>query len=337
MSTQKSNTQSSNMNNEAQIAGPTRSARTSAAPAVRGPVSRLAWTLWALVPVGLVAFHFGPGQEAWREDQAARIVARAETLQSTALAMQESAYAAHLKAIDARVAAFGNADETKRAAALEAGAAEEAAYAKAAEAWRATAAALAEAEAVVSEKGGAVHDEIRLAHGRALVRTGDVAAGATMLEDLLDELSARSGAQPDAGVVRTGAEAKATALSRAAREELATAYYYGARLMRLAGKPAEEWREAAARAKQNFRYLAEDAKSRGAPDDVIANHEKNGELVLNLEQSSLDELYAKPRPKDSPTGQANNLCRNKGNRPGRKPGDKPSKGAGMRQEIGDGW
>ena len=40
--------------------------------------------------------------------------------------------------------------------------------------------------------------------------------------------------------------------------ELATAYYYGARLMRLAGKPADEWREVAGRARQNFRYLAED-------------------------------------------------------------------------------
>jgi hypothetical protein len=96
--------------------------------------------------------------------------------------------------------------------------------------------------------------------------------------------------------------------------------------------------EAAARAKQNFRYLAEDAKARGASSDDIANHEKNGELVLNLEQSSLDELYAKPRPKDSPTGNSNGLCDGKGKKPGKRPGgDKPSKGAGMNGEIGNGW
>ena len=39
---------------------------------------RLAWTMWALVPVGLLAFHFGPGQLAWKEDRAARIVERME-------------------------------------------------------------------------------------------------------------------------------------------------------------------------------------------------------------------------------------------------------------------
>lgn len=77
--------------------------------------------------------------------------------------------------------------------------------------------------------------------------------------------------------------------------------------MRLAGKPAAQWREVAGRARQNYRYLAEDAKARGAPDADVANHQKNSELVLNLEQSSLDELYAKARPKDSPTGKANGL------------------------------
>ena len=61
------------------------------------------------------------------------------------------------------------------------------------------------------------------------------------------------------------------------------------------------------------------------------------ELVLDLEQSSLDELYAKPRPKDSPTGKANGLGPPK--RPGRGPNKDgpPSKGAGMNGEIGNGW
>jgi hypothetical protein len=303
---------------------------------------RLAWTMWALVPVGLLAFHFGPGQLAWKEDRAARIVARAESLQASAVKLQDTAYDAHLAANQARLAAFGKQDDALRNAALEANKNEEAAYAKAAAAWRDTANALAEAEAVVTETGGPVRDEIRLARGRALVRTGDVAAGAAVLEDLLAELmDARAAESADAGApraVRTAASNDADALARATREELATAYYYGARLLRLGGQPAEQWREAAARAKQNFRYLAEDAKTRGASGEEIANHEKNGELVLNLEQSSLDELYAKPRPKDSPTGNCNGLCDNKGKKPGKRPGgDKPSKGAGMNGEIGNGW
>jgi hypothetical protein len=286
--------------------------------------SRFLWTAWALVPIGLLAFHFGPGQSAFREDRAARLVARADDLQQEALALQADAYAAHLEAIAARAAAFGNDDDALRATALEANAREEDAYARAAAEWRKTADALAEAQTLVDEIGGPVREQIRLAKARALVRTGDVAAGANELEDMLYD-SMDSQALPES-------------LTREAREELATAYYYGARLMRLAGKPSEEWREVASRARQNFRYLAEDARERGASQEEIANHEKNGELVLNLEQSSLDELYAKPRPKDSPTGTCNGLGDKprRGNK-GRNQGDKPSKGAGMNGEIGNGW
>ncbi len=283
----------------------------------------LLWTAWALVPVALLAFHFGPGQAMYREDRAAKLVARAEELQRDALRLQGIAYDAHLAAINARVAAFGKDDDALRKAAVDAGAREDAAYADASAAWRTTADALSEAQTQVDEIGGPVRDEIRLAKARALVRTGDVAAGANELEDLLLDASDRNEG--------------ATPLARAAREELATAYYYGARLMRLAGKPAADWREVAARARQNFRFLAEDAKSRGAASTEVANHEKNSELVLDLEQSSLDELYAKPRPKDSPTGKANGLGPPK--RPGRGPNrdGPPAKGAGMNGEIGNGW
>ena len=286
--------------------------------------SRIAWSLWALVPVGLLAFHFGPGQAAYREDRAAKLVAKADAEQKVALSLQSEAYAKHLAAIAARIAAFGNEDESLRKAAATATADEEAAYAKASAAWKVTADALAEAQTYVDDLGGPVREEIRLAKARALVRTGDVAAGANELEDLLY----------DAGEH----DALDTPLALKAREELATAYYYGARLMRLAGKPADEWREVASRARQNFRYLAEDAKARGASAEEVANHEKNGELVLNLEQSSLDELYAKPRPKDSPTGKCNGLGQQpRPGRKGRNQGDKPAKGAGMNGEIGNGW
>ena len=285
--------------------------------------TRFAWTLWALVPVGLAAFHFGPGQSAYRKDQAARLVARADEVQRKALDLHATAYEAHLVAIKARLAAFASDDAALRQAALDANAAEEKAYANASAAWGETAQALAEAQALVDELDGPVRDEIRLAKARALVRTGDVASGANELEDLLLDASER--------------ETLDSPLAREAREELATAYYYGARLMRLAGKPADEWREVAARAKQNFRYLAESAKSRGEAQQVVENHEKNGELVLDLEQSSLDELFAKPRPKDSPTGKCNGLGQKRGNRPGKRPGDKPGKGAGMDGEIGPGW
>ena len=60
-------------------------------------------------------------------------------------------------------------------------------------------------------------------------------------------------------------------------------------------------------------------------------------LVLDLEQSSVEGLFLKPKPKDCPNGQCNGLGKKpgQGKRPGK--GDKPSKGAGMDGDIGDGW
>ena len=292
--------------------------------------SRALWSLWALVPVALVAFHFGPGQAMYREDRAVVLVARANDLQQEALRLQSIAYQAHLAAINARMAAFAKDDAALRKSALEANAHEDSAYALASAGWRQTAEALTEAQTAVDENGGVVRDEIRLAKARALVRSGDIAAGANELEDLLIDAAEQDHEQDHD-------QAHDDALTRAAREELATAYYYGARLMRLAGKPAAQWREVAGRARQNYRYLAEDAKARGAPDADVANHQKNSELVLNLEQSSLDELYAKARPKDSPTGKATGLGPPRPGRKGRNTGDKPAKGAGMNGEIGNGW
>ena len=296
--------------------------------------SRALWSLWALVPVALVAFHFGPGQAMYREDRAVVLVARANDLQQEALRLQGIAYQAHLAAINARMAAFAKDDAALRKSALEANAHEDSAYALASAGWRQTAEALTEAQTAVDENGGVVRDEIRLAKARALVRSGDIAAGANELEDLLIDAAEHDQTHDHE---QNHEQNHDDALTRAAREELATAYYYGARLMRLAGKPAAQWREVAGRARQNYRYLAEDAKARGAPDADVANHQKNSELVLNLEQSSLDELYAKARPKDSPTGKATGLGPPRPGRKGRNTGDKPAKGAGMNGEIGNGW
>ncbi|NDG63565.1 MAG: hypothetical protein EBY29_08895, partial [Planctomycetes bacterium] len=75
-------------------------------------------------------------------------------------------------------------------------------------------------------------------------------------------------------------------------------------------------------------------------DDATAsakNYQRNLELVLNLEQSSLVDLQGKPLPKDSPR------AGKPGNRPGNKPGKskKPpredGRGAGGAEEIRDGW
>ena len=286
-------------------------------------LTRFGWTLWALVPVGALAYHFGPGQSAYRASLAAELVAKAHDAQDRAMALQEAAYEAHLAAVLVRAEAFGKDDADLAAKVKAANEAEDAAYATSAAAWKETASILNEAQALVADDPGLAPQEIRLARARALVRTGDIAAGAEDLEALLD------------GLEQSGAQTAPIALE--AREELATAYYYGARLMRMAGKPASEWREVSGMARQNFRYLAEEARAAGADPETIANHEKNGELVLDLEQSSVEGLFIKPKPKDCPNGQCNGLGKKpvKGKRPGK--GDKPSKGAGMNGEIGQGW
>jgi hypothetical protein len=70
-------------------------------------LARFGWTLWALVPVGVLAYHFGPGQSAYRASLAAELVAKADRAQQDAMAMQDLAYEAHLAAVRARAEAFG--------------------------------------------------------------------------------------------------------------------------------------------------------------------------------------------------------------------------------------
>ena len=68
--------------------------------------TRFAWTCWALVPVGLLAYHFGPGQRAYAYDRAATLHSRAARAEKAAAAAQETAYARHLSRIEASRAAF---------------------------------------------------------------------------------------------------------------------------------------------------------------------------------------------------------------------------------------
>ena len=52
--------------------------------------NRLLWTAWALVPVGLLAFHYGPGQRASRVEQAASWVAKADAAHCTSFGKKPS-------------------------------------------------------------------------------------------------------------------------------------------------------------------------------------------------------------------------------------------------------
>jgi hypothetical protein len=202
--------------------------------------------------------------------------------------------------------------------------AEDDAYKAAAIAWRDTADVFGQIESVLQNTAPESLAEVRWSRSRALVRSGDIARGADDLEDLLDEFTAKG--QED------------TNLARSAREELATAYYYGARLMRLAGRSQEDWRAVSGKARQQFRYLAEQSRTDHKPEETTLNYQRNLELVLNLEQSSLNELQGRPMPRQSPRNGQEGL--RPGNRKGktqRPPRNRDGRGAGGAGEIGPGW
>ncbi len=285
-------------------------------------LTKLAWTLWGLLPVAGLAYHYGPGQRAYTEDKAADVLAEARELDARAEALQDAAHKTHLAWIDARKAAIVSKAAADEQAAREAAVAQDEAYGAAAAAWQETADKLQSAQDMLDSCGSDKTQSVRVARNRALIRAGKITAGVGDLENLLDGL--RENGQLD------------SPLASLAREEIATGYYYGARLMRMAGKPAQEWREVSAWSRQNFRYLAEtgaDANAAKADD-----FQKNLELVLNLEQSGQEDLLAKPLPKNCPrAGNCEGLsnCKNKGKRPPRKRDD--ARGAGGVGEIEGGW
>lgn len=283
----------------------------------------IAWSVWALIPVAALAYHFGPGQRAYTEDRAGDLLSQARKLDTTAEAAQEAAYQAHLAALKARRAGLELKTPEATAAAKVAADTEDAAYTQAATAWAAAADKLREAQEMLTAAGSDKAQTVRIARDRALIRAGNIGEGVGDLELMLDTLT-------DAGQ-------SAAPLADQAREEAATGYYYGARLLRSAGKPTNEWREVSGQARQNFRYLAESG-DKSAADLKAAELQKNLELVLNLEQSTDEDLTAKPLPKYSPRRGGEGL--RPGERPGkskRPPRKRDARGAGGTGEIEGGW
>lgn len=288
-------------------------------------LKNIAWSLWALIPVAGLAYHFGPGQRAYTEDRAGDLLTQAGKLDTAAESAQETAYQAHLAALQARKFGLDLKTPEASAAAKAAADAEDAAYTTAATAWGAAADKLREAHEMLATAGSDKAQTVRIARDRALIRAGSIAEGVGDLELMLDTL--------------TDANKGSTPLADQAREEAATGYYYGARLLRASGKPASEWREVSGRSRQNFRYLAETSSETSGSDPKAAERQKNLELVLNLEQSSLEDLQAKPLPKYSPRRGGDGLRdgnrAGKTKRPPRRKGD--ARGAGGTGDIEGGW
>lgn len=92
---------------------------------------------------------------------------------------------------------------------------------------------------------------------------------------------------------------EAADLLTSARNELGTASYHAAWLMRLEGATPDEWKVETERARQQFRLLAEEAAAAG--DDHAAALAENLEATIKLEQMDLSTLMARPLPKKCPS------------------------------------
>ena len=284
---------------------------------------RLGWTTWALAPIVLLSYHFGAGQRLAAEQRAERLLEAAALLEAHADEAQGLAHNCQLGSIEARRAL--RAEETPTTIDLAKAAREEEvrAYRVAAAAWQTVADKLGEAEDLLTSRGSDKAEAVRLARGSATIRAGRISEGVANLESMLGALDEQSGAD--------------AALARRLREEIATGYYYGARLMRISGSPDAEWRAVSGVARQNFRYLAEHARATGTTeaDDL----QKNLELILDLEQAPPEELLAKPLPRNSPGGNCD--CSGLAQKAGK--GKRPSgtkqdaRGAGGVGDIPPGW
>jgi hypothetical protein len=140
-----------------------------------------------------------------------------------------------------------------------------------------------------------LHDRRRIALAEAVaqVRSGALIDGQEQMESLVSDLERDPAAD--------------ARLLASARSELATTSYYAAWMMRLEGATPEEWKPEAERARQQFRLLAE---QQGAAPDAQQTAAKNLEAVIRLEQMSLEDLLARPLPKNC-CSNCKNLCQKK--------------------------
>ena len=284
-------------------------------------LSKMGWSLWAIAPALALAFHFGPGQRMLKWDVAVDRLAVAKSDDAAADKLQDIAYSAQFRTFEARRKLLVEDTDANRTELERATEAEQKAYAAASDAWKLAADRYQEAESLLD--GSPMAKQVKWLRGRALVRAGEVFNGIEELQNALDESN-----QP---------EQLDKQLAAAAREELAAAHYYGARLLREEGRASELWRQVSETSRQQYRFLAEQTSKETQPLEA-SNLQRNVERVLDLEQSDRSELIGRPIPKDSPRGRRPGDGE-PGPRPGRGPrrGDRPGNGASGMLEIGPGW
>ena len=228
----------------------------------------------------------------------------------------------------------------------------------------------------VTKRDQHLMEYLRWAEARAMVRSGLVFNGIDQFQALLDMrvTEAETGLSTTSrgtGAMSVDSTVETTRLPLGViREELAAAQYVGARLLREEGRSPEVWKPVANSARQQYRYLAEhsgvgkDQSTQTVSSVSSAGQGKSGvdtnvrentssvnrderikrnlEQVLNLEQSSAEQLEGVPLPRQAPMARRPGDGE-PGDRPGKGPGrgpmqdGPPGDGAGIPRPFGSGW
>jgi hypothetical protein len=208
--------------------------------------------LWLLVPAIVAAYHFGPGQDRQRLDEASGF----------------------LKQANAQVAAQQ--------------------YDKACAAYDA---------ALISIPLANVAEirQVRLERAKTLMLASRLPEAFDELFALNDELSADNAAPAE--------------LVADARNSMASAQYYMTWLMRLEGRPRDDWEPVIEGARQHYRLLAEDAQKSGDAKST-EQHQKDLEAAIRLARLDLADLQALPIPSQCQKCNSGNCrCKGVGNKP----------------------
>jgi hypothetical protein len=234
---------------------------------------RLTFYAWLLVPVALLAYHFGPGQTNLQRDAAARQIAAAEK------AEQHEDWAAAMQAYALALNQIPKQDAKRR-------------------------------------------NEVRLAHAKARMYSGEIVEATGDLKTLLAEMPGEDGD----GAAQD--EVRAT---------LGVAEYYTGWLMRLEGATAAEWTPEVDTARQQFRLLSEDHL--GSDEAGARGYQEQLEAAVRLARLDLSELRGVPLPKfcegcKNVSQKCRGQCEAQGKKPAEKPKDARKAGTGERPRGG---
>jgi hypothetical protein len=123
-----------------------------------------------------------------------------------------------------------------------------------------------------------VGQRLQLELAKARMQASGLGEARMELETLVDQLSGEAKADP--------------ALVRDARQALARAQFFTTWLMRLEGQPRDAWEPEIEAARQNWRWLAEQAKD---GQEVLA-HQADLEAAIRLERLQIEDLQGLPLP-----------------------------------------